>query len=297
MIPLRLVALAAACLLLLPPSAEAWGWEAHRFIMDRAIALLPTELRPLFERYRATVVERSIDPDTWRTAGFGEEAPHHQLNLDWGGYGTYPFAELPRDYAAAVAKFGRTTVEEHGTLPWRVEEYHGNLRRAFEVYRSPTPLERFHLLLFSAALAHYVSDAHVPFHATVNYDGEETGQDGIHSRFETALFERYRAELKLSPQPLPAVTNPRDFIFDRLLEGNALVPVVLEHDRTAIGRRDVYDEMYFTAFLAATRPVLERRLSLAIAATAAMIAGAWEAAGRPAVPVDVPPPTPQRRTR
>jgi hypothetical protein len=297
MISRRLVSLVVACLLGLPPAAEAWGWEAHRFVMDRAIALLPTELRPLFERYRATVVERSIDPDTWRTAGFGDEGPRHQLQLDWGGYGKYPFAELPRDYAAAVAKFGRTTIEENGTLPWRVEESHGSLRRAFEAYRRPATLRRFELLFFAAWLSHYVQDAVVPFHATVNFDGQETGQDGLHARWETALFERYRAELQLSPQPLPAVTNPRDFIFDRLLEGNELVPVVLEHDRKAIGRRDVYDEGYFTAFFAATRPVLERRLSLAIAATAAMIAGAWEEAGRPAVPVDVSPPTPQRRAR
>lgn len=297
MIPLRPVSLAAACLLLLPLSAEAWGWEAHRFIMDRAIALLPVELRPLFERYRATVVERSIDPDTWRTAGFSEEAPRHQLTLDWDGYGKYPFSGLPRDYAAAVAKFGRAQIEENGTVPWRVEEYHGNLRRAFEVYRSPTPLERFHLLLFSAALAHYVSDAHVPFHASVNYDGEDTGQGGIHARFETALFERYRTGLTVTPTPLPAVRNPRDFSFERLLEGTQLVPVVLQHDRAAIGTRDRYDDAYFAAFFSAARPILERRLSESISAVAAMIAGAWEEAGRPPVPVDLPPAAPERRAR
>ena len=34
----------------MPPAAEAWGFEAHKFIMEHAIALLPMELRPLFER-------------------------------------------------------------------------------------------------------------------------------------------------------------------------------------------------------------------------------------------------------
>ena len=33
--------------LLLPRPAHAWGGEAHQFIMDRTIALLPAELRPL----------------------------------------------------------------------------------------------------------------------------------------------------------------------------------------------------------------------------------------------------------
>jgi hypothetical protein len=41
---------------------------------------------------------------------------------------------------------------------------------------------------------------------------------------------------------------------------------------------------------------VERRLNEAIAASAAMIAGAWEAAGKPAVPVD-PKAPPQRRRR
>src|SRR5690606_29467378 len=88
-----------------PVPAFAWGFEAHKFIADQAIALLPPEIRPLFERHRAAFVARSIDPDTWRAAGFEAESPNHFLDLDWSGYGTYPFAELPRDYAAAVAKF------------------------------------------------------------------------------------------------------------------------------------------------------------------------------------------------
>ena len=87
--------------------AAAWGFEAHRLVMDRAIALLPDALRPMFEKHRALVVERAIDPDTWRTAGFEQEPPNHFLDIDWSGYGKYPFTALPRDYTAAVAKFGR----------------------------------------------------------------------------------------------------------------------------------------------------------------------------------------------
>jgi len=295
----RIASVACASVLLLAPArdAGAWGFEAHRFIMDRAIGLLPAELRPLFDRYRATVVERSIDPDTWRTAGFAEENQHHFLDLDWAGFGDYPFAALPRDYAEAVAKFGRAQIDRNGTLPWRAAEYHGNLRRAFEEYRQPTALRRFDLLFFAASLAHYVSDAHVPFHASVNFDGQETGQHGIHARFESVLFERYRAQLMVSPRPLPPIRNPRDFIFDRLLEGTQLVPVVLKLDREAIGTRDEYDDAYYARFFEAARPVLERRLGEAVAAVAAAIAGAWDSAGRPPVPVDLPPPAPQRRRR
>jgi hypothetical protein len=41
---------------------------------------------------------------------------------------------------------------------------------------------------------------------------------------------------------------------------------------------------------------MERRVNESIAAVAAMITGAWEAAGKPAVPTD-PPATVQRRRR
>jgi hypothetical protein len=65
--------------------------------MERAIGLLPAELRPFFEQYKSTLVERAIDPDTWQIAGFDDqESPHHFLDLDWEGYGKYPFTGLPR---------------------------------------------------------------------------------------------------------------------------------------------------------------------------------------------------------
>jgi len=49
----RLIPIAMVFVLVVPRPALAWGYDAHRFIMDRAIALLPAELRPLFERRRA----------------------------------------------------------------------------------------------------------------------------------------------------------------------------------------------------------------------------------------------------
>ncbi|HXH24593.1 MAG TPA: hypothetical protein VNI78_05040 [Vicinamibacterales bacterium] len=291
------VPLACALVLVLPASAPAWGYEAHMFIMERALALLPKELRPLFETHRAAVIERSIDPDTWRNAGFGGvESPNHFLDLDWEGYGKYPFRELPRDYTAAIAKFGKERVDGNGTLPWRTEEMYGNLRRAFDAYARRGPFGRYDILHYAAWLAHYVTDAYVPFHAVTNYDGQLTNQHGIHARFESFLFERYREQLTVAPKPIAPVRQPREFIFDRLLEGTQLVPAILEADRQAIGTREVYDEAYYVAFFKANRGVLERRLSESIAAVAAMITGAWEAAGRPAVPLDLQPP-PQRRRR
>lgn len=297
---MRRATLAAVALALVFPIADAgaWGYEAHKFVMDRAIALLPTEIRPLFEANRAALVERAIDPDTWQNAGFDNvESPNHFLDLDWEGYGKYPYPDLPRDYTAAIARFGKPRIDQNGTLPWRVEEMYGNLRRAFEAYGRRGAFGRYDIVHNAAWLAHYVSDAHVPFHAVVNYDGQLTGQNGIHSRFESFLFERYHTRLTIAPRPMAPIRNPRDFIFETVIAGTQMVPPILKSDLEAIGSRDVYDDAYYEAFYTANRGVLERRVNESISAIAAMIAGAWEAAGRPALRLDPPPAAPQRRRR
>ena len=276
-----------ACLLA-PAPAQAWGADAHHAIMERAIALLPAEIRPLFEKRRAEVVERVLDPDTWRTAGFEVEDPNHFLDIDVPAYGPYPFAALPRDYDAAVLTFGIQTVRRNGLLPWRTAEMYGNLRRAFEAYRTPTASGQQAIVHFSAWMAHYGSDAHQPLHGVANYNGQLTGQVGVHARFETTLFERYRSRLRIAPKAIPPVRNPRDFIFDAVLEDATLAPILLKADLDAIGTRDVYDNAYYDTLFSSVGGMMERRLNESIAAVAALIAGAWEAAGSPAVPVELP---------
>ena len=283
-------------LLLLPRPAHAWGFEAHKFIMDRAIALLPAGLRPLFEKHRAAVVERAIDPDTWISAGWEDERPRHFVDLDTDGFGQYPFTDLPRDYTAALAKFGAARMRDAGTVPWRAEEMYGALRRAFEAYPRRGTFGQNDIIMFSAWLAHYTSDAHVPLHSVVNYDGQLTKQWGLHARWESLMFERFRTQLIVTPKPIPAIKDPRDFVFSALLQGSQLVPALLKSDRDAIGERDEYDDAYYQVFFANNRTVLERRLNDSIAAVAAMIAGAWEAAGQPMIALDQPA-SPQRRRR
>ena len=293
----KLIAVFLVASLAAPVPASAWGFEAHKFIMDRAIALLPADLRPLFEAHRATVVERSIDPDLWIDAGYDdEEAPHHFLDIDWEGYGPYPVAQLPREYTTAVARFGRDRLEDNGTLPWRTEEMHGNLERAFQAYARRGAFGRNAILNQSAWLAHYVSDGHVPLHSVLNYDGQLTGQPGLHARWESMTVERFRDRLTIAPRAMAPIRNPRDFMVDTLIAGTRLVPPILTSDLAAIGTRDIYDDEYYDAFFAANRAGLEQRLNESIAAVAAMITGAWEAAGKPALPLN-PPSIPQRRRR
>lgn len=292
------VALGLVLLLALPASGLSWGFEAHKFIAERMIELLPPELKPLFAARRAFIVERAIDPDLWRTVGWQEEPPNHFLDMDHEAYGPYPFKELPRDYTEAVQKFGREFVHTQGLLPWRTSEFWGRLVREFESLKRPSPpgYALDNIALFSAVLAHYVSDGHVPLHAVVNYNGQLSGQDGVHSRWEAELFERNRARLKIAPAPLVPIAAPRDAMFDVLLASNRAAANVLESDRTAAQGREFYDDAYFAAFADGTLPTLERRLNDSISAVASFITGAWQAAGRPHVPTDLPrTPRPIRR--
>jgi hypothetical protein len=295
---MRLAAVLLAAFVMVPSSASAWGFEAHKLIAARMIALLPPELKPLFEKRRDFIVERAIDPDLWRTVGWEEEPPNHFLDFDYEAFGPYPFAALPRDYDRAVQKFGKALIHQQGLLPWRTAEFYGRLQREFEsMKRQPAPgYAADNVVLYSAILAHYVSDGHVPLHGVVNYNGQLTGQDGVHSRWEAELFERNRAKLTLAPTPIKAITNPRDFMFETLLVSNRAAANVLESDQKATAGREFYDDAYFDAFASGTLPVLEKRLNDSIAAVAAIIAGAWEQAGRPAVPSEAPR-TPRRIRR
>ena len=277
------VALAVFFGLPCPVPAAAWGTEVHKFITARTIALLPPEIRPYFEKYAASIVEHSIDPDLWRTAGFLDEPPRHFVDMD--SYGPYPFKELPHDYDAAVKRYGLDFVTRNGTLPWRTVEIYAQLVDAFT---QKAPYSRENVKFFASVISHYVSDAHVPFHAAINYDGQLTGQWGIHSRFESDLFARYQPRLQLAPRVPGKVSNVRELIFDSLVASFSHVQAVLDADKAAVAGKDVYDDAYYDAFFARVKPILEQRLSDSIGDVVAVITSAWVDAGRPALPVDVP---------
>jgi len=281
----RLLFLCAALTVLLAPRpAEAWGFEAHKYILARAIPLLPAEIRPFFEKFQVTIVEHAIDPDLWRTAGWELEPPRHFMDMD--AYGPYPFKQIPREYDEAVRRYGKDFVDKNGTLPWRSDEIYQKLIEAFTLKAS---YSRENVKFFASVIGHYVGDANVPFHAALNYDGQLTGQWGIHSRFETELFLRYRDRLTVTPGAVVAVPNARDFVFDTLTASFPHVQTILDADKAAVQGREVYDDEYFELFFRKVQPILERRLGDSIAGVASAITSAWIAAGRLPLPVEEKP--------
>lgn len=63
------VAAALILTLIARTRASAWRFDAHKYIMRRAIELLPSELKPFDDRSRGETVVRVIDPDLWRRVG------------------------------------------------------------------------------------------------------------------------------------------------------------------------------------------------------------------------------------
>jgi hypothetical protein len=299
MVRAMLALIAAFVLLVTPHSVRAWGMDVHRWLTRQALDGLPGELKPFFAMKRDLIVEHAVDPDLWRVVGLktdvGAEDPNHFFDVDDLGERP-PFANVPRTWADLVAKYGVERANKAGRLPWRAEEMYALLVARFQDLAKPNPppyaADNAHYL--AAVLSHYIEDAHQPFHATVNFDGQLTNQRGIHSRFETELVLRYQATLRLAPVTTRPIDNIRDFMFETIIDSHALVAPLLERDRRAAMGREFYDDAYFAALFEGTRPLLEKRLSEASSAVASVIVNAWKQAGRPKLPVAVTPRPPGR---
>ncbi len=263
------------------------------------IALLPAELKPLFEKRRAFIVERAIDPDLWRNVGWEEEPPNHFLDMDYEAFGPYPFDGLPRDYDRRCRSSARTSIHEQGLLPWRTAEFYGRLQREFEsLKRQAAPGYALdNIVLYSAILAHYVSDGHVPLHAVVNYNGQLTNQNRAALAVGSELFERNRGEAEdCAGADQAGDQSARLHVRRRCWRATAPRPTCSSRTRRRPPAASSTTMPTSRRSRQGTLPVLEQRLNESIAAVASMIIGAWEQAGRPAVPTELPR-TPRRIRR
>lgn len=78
---------------------------------------------------------------------------------------------------------------KHGILPYSLPQFYYRLVEAFK------ERNEVKILKLSSDLGHYIGDAHVPLHTSMNYNGQLTNQDGIHAFWESRLPELF-AETK-----------------------------------------------------------------------------------------------------
>jgi hypothetical protein len=266
----------AACLaLLLPQLARAWGENAQRLIVNRAVDTVPYELRPFFENNRKYLIDHVDDP-----LGLIDEHPwernSHFIELD--KYGKFPYDTLPRNYKAAVDKFGKSKILSTGLLPWQIGVYSEKLTEDFRAGKWDQAK------IDAAFLANFVAEAHDPFNTTENFDGRLTQQNGVNDRFNDVLIARYGSFFPLSTRDAFFVSDPTDYAFEACLEAHSLVESVLLADRHAKKGLTSYTDEYYDRFYNLTAASLIRQLSDASTDVGSYWLTAWENAGKPALP-------------
>lgn len=266
-----------------------WGFFAHKKINYLAVFLLPPQMLLFYKQQIEFVSEHAVDPDKRRYA-VPEEGARHFIDLD--EYGAYPFEQLPRSYDSAVEKYGKEGLHRHGIVPWHVEVMQRRLTLAFRQKDFGAILKN------SAELAHYIADAHVPLHATKNYNGQLTNQKGIHGFWESRLPELLaEGHYDFFIGKARYIPNTSLFIWERVLESALAADTVLKFERELSAhfagtskysfeeRNGVVIRQYSSAYARAYDKMLggmvERRMRESIFAVASYWFTAWVNAGQP----------------
>ena len=82
-------------------------------------------------------------------------------------------------------KYGEEAIKKMGDAPWYIEILCNRI-----IYLMKN--NRFEEALFNMGeLGHYIGDIHQPLHVVLNYNGQKTGNDGVHFRWEVRLIDEY----------------------------------------------------------------------------------------------------------
>jgi len=207
--------------LALSAEALAWGGTAHRFVNENAVRHLPAAMAQLSAQ-RQFLADHASDADR-RKSYDTSEAPKHYLDLEL--YADYQ--SLPADLAQVVAAYGWPTVKERGILPWAtiwaVDSMTAQLKRGSWEKACQT----------AADIGHYVADAYQPLHCTANYDGAQTGNDGIHYRYESAMITKYAASLAVGQDSAVMIADPYRSALAYIVRSNGYVDTILSADDRA----------------------------------------------------------------
>ena len=271
------VLLVAAVLLALffPSQARAWGDNANKLIVNRAIETLPQDVRPFFEGSRGFLLQHVNDP---LASAVKTPTERRTQYLVLEKYGRFPFEALPREYKAAVLKFGRAKLEANGLLPWQIGVYSEKLTNAMRAGKWDEAR------LYAAILANYVAAAHDPFNTTDNNDGKLTGQLGVNDRFGTTLIDRYSSFFPMRPNDAMFISDPTDYAFEACLRSHSWLETILFADRNSRRGLNSYTDEYYDRFYNQAAAILIRQLSDASTDVGSFWLTAWKNAGQPQLP-------------
>ncbi|MBT6809236.1 MAG: S1/P1 Nuclease [Flavobacteriales bacterium] len=265
-----------------------WGFFAHKRVNKYAVFTLPEELIGFYKHNIEYVEEHSVDPDKRRYA-LKEEAPRHYIDIDH--YGENPFEKMPRKWNDAVAKYSEDTLQAYGILPWHIQKTYNRLVYAF------IDKDVSKILKYSADLGHYIADAHVPLHTTENYNGQLTGQKGIHAFWESRLPELFSEDYNYLVGTAQYKYSVLDFAWETVESSHAALDSVLSFDKIlsetfekdkqySYEKRgaktiNVRSEDFSAAYHDMLDGMVERRMRKTIISIGSLWYSAWVDAGQP----------------
>jgi len=279
----------AVAVTLISQIAFGWGFWAHKVINKEAVALLPEPLKDFYAANVDYVSGHASDPDLRRDE-VKNEGYYHYLDMD--RYGTYPNFDIPHSYDDAVKKYGEETLLKNGLVPWRVGWQVDSLSAAMKAHDIPL------ILHLSADLGHYVADMNVPLHSTANYDGQLTGNIGIHSRWESGIPERFGDKYDFSGiDSASYVKDPVGHAFEILMHSYSLIDKIFKADSIAKagipndqlyhveksnGRKTyIYSDEYYNKLNNELNGMVESQMRMATREVASYWYTAWVDAGKP----------------
>ncbi len=260
---------------ILPLSLLAWGPRAHRIVNDKAVDIMPPEMKAFYSANRNYLSDHANDADKAALTSRAE-AVRHFIYLD--RYGRYPFPLLPHNYNLARQQYGGFKLNKNGILPWYIGEYHLRLTQAFRARNWAAVREA------SAWLGHYVADAVDPFRLTDNYNGQLCGQTGVGDRIGKTLFDKYAGFLLLHPGAPQYLKDPTENAFQLCLDNYVWIDNFLLADRVSFEAAHGYNEAYYERLYNEIGSVLSSEISNAIQEVASYWYTAWVNAGKPALP-------------
>jgi hypothetical protein len=227
-----------------------------------------------FHSWAQDLIEHASDAD-YRKDEDPDEGPRHYLDVD-----NYPEfisqGRIPQTYDSVVAKYGISFVIDQGVLPWATKNSYDSL---------VSTMARFDwekAVLFAADLGHYVADGHMPLHITRNYNGQFSGNSGIHSRYESTMINAYQGQIVYPGHEIAAVEEVQDYIFDYLYDNYLYVDSVLladDYARALAGNTS--SATYKAALWEKTGDFTILLFSRASHTLAELIYSAWTEAGKP----------------
>ena len=268
---------------------SSWGFLVHRTIHQLAVYQLPAEMAGFFHSNMAKLVYDAPRADTRRNTD-STEAPKHFIDLE--PFNEKPAYDLPQDFSKAIDRYSLDTLTKYGYVPYQIIVLKNQLTKAFKMQNKDS------ILFYAADLGHYIGDANVPLHTTINYDGQLTNQQGLHSLWESMIPELEMEQYNLySGHKVRYLRNPIKDVFRAIKRAHELVPTMLAkevetslvfNDSTKYRyqmRNGKQSRSYTTAFAKAYSEKLQPTINQQLLHSADMIADfwytAWVDAGKP----------------